>query len=148
MRLQKDLREFIASLNSNKVEYVIVGAFALAFHGRPRYTGDIDILVRPSPDNAAKLEHAISRFGFSSAGLSAADFVEPNQVIQLGRAPNRIDILTSLTGVPFEDVWSDRVESEIDGLSVAFIGKEALVKNKRATGRAQDKADLDSLGEL
>jgi len=116
MRLEKDLREFIALLNSNEVEYVIVGAFALAFHGRPRYTGDIDILVRPSPDNGAKLERAISVFGFSSVGLSAADFLAPDQVVQLGRAPNRIDILTSLTGVDFEEVWDQRVESEIDAL--------------------------------
>jgi hypothetical protein len=97
MRLQKDLREFIALSNSNKVEYVIAGAFALAFHRRPRYTGDIDILVRPSSANAAKLERALSEFGFSSSGLRASDFIAPDQMIQLGRAPNPIDILTSIT---------------------------------------------------
>ena len=148
MRLQKDLREFIASLNSNKVEYVIVGAYALAFHGRPRYTGDLDILVRASHDNAARLERAISDFGFAATGLSAADFAVEGQVIQLGRAPNRIDVLTSLTGVAFEEVWEGRVQSVVDALSVCFIGKEALVKNKHATGRSQDRADLESLGEL
>jgi hypothetical protein len=148
MRLQKDLREFIALLNSNKVEYVIVGAFALAFHGRPRYTGDIDILVRTSPENAANVENAITEFGFSSSGLRATDFRAPGQVVQLGRAPNRIDVLTSISGVSFDDVWANRVVSEIDGLQVAIIGRKELVANKKATGRAQDRADLESLGEL
>ena len=147
MRLPKDLREFVASLNSNEVEYVIVGAFALAFHGLPRYTGDIDILVRPALENAQKLTKAISAFGFASVGLAAADFLQPGRVIQLGLAPNRIDLLTSITGLDFDEVWQHRVLSELDGLPVAFIGKGSLIKNKRATGRAQDKADLEALGE-
>ncbi len=147
MRLPKDLREFVESLNSNEVEYVIVGAFALAFHGLPRYTGDIDILVRPSLENAQKLTRAIAGFGFSSVGLAAADFLEPNRVIQLGLAPNRIDLLTSITGLDFDEVWQDRVPSELDNLPVAFIGRGSLMKNKRATGRAQDKADLEALGD-
>jgi hypothetical protein len=104
MRLQRDLREFIESLNSQRVEYVIVGGFALAFHGLPRYTGDIEILVRASPENAARLNAVISQFGFASTGLSAKDFLEPDQVIQLGRPPNRTDLLTSITGVAFEEV--------------------------------------------
>jgi len=146
MPLQKDLREFIESLNSHHVEYVIVGAFALAFHGLPRYTGDLDIFVRPSPENAARLEKVIAEFGFAAAGLSAEDFLRPNQVIQLGRAPNRVDLLTSITGVTFEEAWAQRVPSELDGVPVNFIGKESLIKNKRATGRTRDKADLEALG--
>jgi len=139
------LREFIESLNSNEVEYLIVGAFALAIHGSPRYTGDIDILVRPSPANARKLTAVISTFGFSSLGLSTQDFLKPDQVIQLGRDPVRIDLLTSITGVEFEEAWEHRVITRLDGLPVPFIGKEDLIKNKRATGRTQDRADLEAL---
>ncbi len=146
MPLPRDLSEFIASLNSNGVEYVIVGAFALAFHGFPRYTGDLDILVRRSRENAEKLASAIAAFGFTSAGLSAADFLERDRVIQLGIAPNRVDLLTSITGVEFEEVWRDRIPSEMEGLPVAFIDKASLIKNKQATGRAQDRADLEALG--
>jgi hypothetical protein len=146
MRLPKDLREFVASLNSNEVEYVIVGAFALAFHGFPRYTGDLDILIRRSPENAERLIKALAAFGFGSAGLAAADFLERDRVIQLGVVPNRIDLLTTITGVEFEQVWGDRVPSELDGLPVSFIDKASLIQNKKATGRTQDKADLEALG--
>ena len=100
MLLPKDWRAFIELLNSQSVEYLIVGAVALAYHGVPRYTGDLDILVRPSPENALRMESALSAFGITSLGLKAADFSEPDSIIQLGMAPNRIDILTSITGVP------------------------------------------------
>ena len=146
MRLQKDLREFIESLNAHGVEYVVVGAYALAFHGVPRYTGDIDILVRPSPDNATRLENVLRSFGFAALGLAAADFLQPDQVVQLGRPPNRIDLLTSLTGIGFDDVWENRVAGSLGGVPVHFIGLDAFARNKRATGRAQDKADLEALG--
>ena len=146
MPLQRDLREFIESLNSRHVEYLIVGAFALAFHGVPRATGDIDILVRSSPENAARVEEALVAFGFTSLGLSAADFMRPDQVVQLGHPPNRIDLLTSISGVTFEEAWSTRVDDQLHGIPVRFIGREALIRNKRATGRTQDKADLEALG--
>lgn len=146
MPLPKDLREFIASLNSHRVDYVIVGAYALAFHGHPRYTGDIDILVGAAPENASRLEEVLREFGFGEAGLSARDFLEPEQVIQLGRAPNRIDLLTSITGVSFEEAWANRVPAELDGIPVSFIGRELLIRNKRATERVQDQADLEALG--
>jgi hypothetical protein len=146
MPLHKDLREFIELLNSWSVDYVIVGAHALAFHGHPRYTGDLDLLVRPSPENAARLQQVVSQFGFASAALSAQDFLVSEQVIQLGRPPNRIDLFTSLTGVDFDEVWAGRVLSELDGIPVAFIGREAFIKNKRVTGRIQDQADLEALG--
>jgi hypothetical protein len=125
---------------------VVVGGYALAFHGVPRYTGDIDMLVRPSPDNAARLENVLRAFGFASLGLAAEDFLEPDQVVQLGRPPNRIDLLTSLTGVEFEEVWENRVAGSLEGVPVQFIGLDALARNKRATGRAQDRADLQALG--
>ena len=99
MSLSADLREFIELLNSRDVEYVIVGAHSLAFHGRPRYTGDLDILIRPTAENGAKLAAVLSEFGFGETEFKAADFVEPDQIIQLGRAPNRIDLLTGISGV-------------------------------------------------
>ena len=144
--LQKDLRAFIELLNSSGVEYVIVGGFALAFHVRPRYTGDIDFLIRSTPENAAKLAAVLAGFGFGSLGLTATDFLRPDCIVQLGYPPNRIDLLTSVTGVETDSVWRGRVASDLDGLPVHFIGREDLIRNKRATGRTQDRADLEALG--
>jgi hypothetical protein len=145
MPLSKDLREFVELLNSSGVEYVIVGAHSLAFHGRPRYTGDLDILVRATPENAAKLIDLMNRFGFADSGLKQADFLEPEQVIQLGVAPNRIDLLTSITGVSSADAFATRISAELDGIPVSVLGREALIHNKRAVGRPQDLADLETL---
>jgi len=146
MPLQKDLREFIESLNSHHVEYLIVGAFALAFHGAPRSTGDIDILLRRSPENAERIESVLVDFSFASLGLSAADFIDADQIIQLGQPPNRIDLLTSITGVEFEEAWAGRVAADLHGIPVHFLGRECLIRNKRATGRTRDLADLEALG--
>ena len=145
MSLSADLREFIALLNSHGVEYVIVGAHSLAFHGRPRYTGDLDILVRPSPENAAKLSTVMNEFGFGETGLKESDFAVPDQIIQLGRAPNRIDLLTGITGVEIDDAFQSKMATELDGLSVFMLSKALLIQNKRAVGRPQDLADLDTL---
>jgi len=145
MEPPKDLREFIESLNSNRVDYVIVGGYAQAFHGRPRFTGDIDVLVRPSPDNAARLETALEQFGFAPLGLRPQDFLTQGQVIQLGVAPNRIDILTSITGCEFDDIWRTRVPAQLAGVPVNMIAKELYIQNKRAVGRPQDLADIDAL---
>src|SRR4030088_2807047 len=103
MRLSSDLREFLELLNSRGVDYVIVGAHSLAFHGRPRYTGDLDILVKPSPENAEKLAALITDFGFAESGFKSSDFLEPGQMIQLGRVPNRIDLMTGISGVETGD---------------------------------------------
>ena len=146
MPLPEDWRAFIESLNSNGVEYLVVGAVALAHHGVPRYTGDLDILVRNSTENAERLEAALAGFGFAGLGLKAAAFVDSYRVIQLGIPPNRIDLLTSLTGVTFDAAWAGRVEALVGETRVNFIGREALILNKRRTGRAQDKADLEALG--
>jgi hypothetical protein len=143
--LPKDLREFIGLLNSNRVEYVVVGAFALAFHGRPRYTGDLDLLIRPSRENAERLEKVVATFHFASLGLTASDFAEPGQIVQLGRPPNRIDLITSLTGVDFDEVWETRIPSSIEGLPTSFMSRECLIRNKKATARAQDLADVEAL---
>ncbi len=138
MRLSNDLREFLESLNSRGIDYVIVGAHSLAFHGRPRYTGDLDILVRATSENAAKLVDLLNHFGFGDGGFKESDFTEPERLIQLGRAPNRIDLLTSITGVT-SDV------AELDGIPVFILSKDTLIRNKRAVGRPQDIADLDTL---
>lgn len=145
MKLNKDLREFIGLLNSTKVDYLIVGGHAVAFHGYPRFTGDIDFWVRRSIENAERLDRVLRDFGFSNVGIKAADFLEPEAVIQLGRPPNRIDILTSIDGNVFEEAWESRIVADFDGLSVAFIGKKDLIKNKKATGRPQDLADIQKL---
>jgi predicted nucleotidyltransferase len=145
MRLSNDLREFLELLNSRGVDYVIVGAHSLAFHGRPRYTGDLDILVRSLPENAAKLVNLLNQFGFADSGFRESDFIKPNKVIQLGRAPNRIDLLTSISGVTGEEVFATKISAELDGIPVFIIRKDALVRNKRAVGRPQDLADLDIL---
>lgn len=145
MRLQRDLREFIGLLNSENVEYAIVGGWALGFHGRPRYTQDIDLLIRATRANANRLRIAIDRFGFGSLGLIAQDFLVPGQLIQLGHPPNRIDLLTSLTGISDDEVWQSVQHGELDGIPVAFIGRGALIKNKKATDRPQDRADVEEL---
>ncbi|MBZ5516880.1 MAG: hypothetical protein LAN62_18935 [Acidobacteriia bacterium] len=148
MPLPQDWRAFIASLNSGGIEYLIVGAVALAHHGFPRYTGDLDILVHNSPENAQRLELALRSFGFGGLGLQQSDFVESYQEIQLGVPPNRIDLLTSLTGVSFEKAWMGREDVELEGVPVHFIGRQALIQNKKATRRPQDLADLEALGEI
>jgi hypothetical protein len=146
MPLPEDWRAFIESLNSNGVEYVVVGAVALAHHGFPRYTGHLSVLVRNSTDNCKRLESALAEFGLAALGLKAADFADSYRVIQLGVPPNRIDLLTSLTGVTFDEAWASRVEAVVGETRVNFIGREALILNKRLTGRAQDRADLEALG--
>lgn len=145
MRLSSDLREFLESLNSRDIDYVIVGAHSLAFHGRPRYTGDLDILVRSTSQNAAKLVNLLNQFGFADSGFKESDFTEPEQMIQLGRPPNRIDLLTSISGVSTEDAFATRVSAQLDGIPVFVLSKDALIRNKRAVGRPQDLADLDAL---
>jgi predicted nucleotidyltransferase len=147
MSLNAGLREFIELLNSRGVEYVIVGAHSLAFHARPRYTGDLDILVRPSPENAAKLVSLLRDFGFAKGDLAESDFTVPEQMIQLGRAPNRIDLLTSISGVAIDDAFRTKISTKMEGLPVFVLSKELLIQNKRAVGRLQDVADLEMLEE-
>ncbi len=145
MNLQKNIREFVELLLSRKVEFLLVGGYALAFHGAARFTEDIDFLVLVSPENAAKLADLIEDFGFGELGLSKEDFLDPDQVIQLGRAPHRIDLLTGISGVGWDEAWASRIEVEFDGFLIPVIGKAALEANKQATGRPQDLADLARL---
>lgn len=143
--LSKDFKEFIELLNENEVRYLVVGGYAVAFHGYPRYTKDLDVWIELSRENAKKIVLALERFGFGSLDLKADDFLESDQVIQLGYPPNRIDILTALKGIEFDECYQARVEVEIQGLSVAFVDLESLKKNKKATGRPQDLADAQNL---
>jgi hypothetical protein len=142
MALSKDWREFLELLNSRGVDYVIVGAQSLAFHGRPRHTGDLDILVRPTPDNARLLLALLNQFGFEQSSFKETDFLQPEQIIQLGRVPSRIDLLTSISGVSTNEAFASKISAILDGIPVFILGKDALIRNKRAVGRPQDLADL------
>lgn len=145
MKLERDLREFIELLNARDVRYVIVGAFALAHHGRPRYTGDIDFFVEASPENAERLNQVLEQFGFANVGVVEEDFTAADQVVQLGVEPHRMDLMTSISGVAFEEAWNTREYGDLDGLQVPYISRELLKRNKAAVGRKQDLADLDYL---
>jgi hypothetical protein len=145
MELNQDFREFFQSLNANRVRYLVVGGFAVALHGHPRYTKDIDVWIDCSAANAKRMVRAIAEFGFASLGLKAADFQEFGQVVQLGIAPNRIDILMSLQGVNFNRCYKQRVTADFGGIVVNFIDVDSLKINKRSTGRAQDRADVENL---
>ena len=145
--LNKDFKEFIESLNSTGVEYLLVGGYALAAHGHPRYTGDIDIWVDPTPVNATRLMLALDRFGFGKLGLTAGDFMQPQAVVQLGYPPARIDLLTSIDGVEFGPCHERRVVMRVDGVDVPVIHLVDFKANKLATGRAKDLADLESLDD-
>jgi hypothetical protein len=144
--LSQDFKEFIQSLNDNDVRYLVVGGYAVALHGYPRYTKDIDIWIDSSQDNAVKLLYALEQFGFGSVGLKVDDFLEADQIIQLGYPPNRIDLLTSLAGVCFEECYGSKIEVTIEDVAVSFIDIDNLKKNKRVSGRLQDLADVENLG--
>lgn len=146
MVLNQDFKEFIQSLNNNQVEYLIIGGYAVAFHGHPRYTKDIDIWINPVEENAVSLIAALDEFGFGALGLTKSDFLETGQIIQLGYPPNRIDILTSITGVEFAECYQSRVIVELEDILINFIDLESLIQNKRASGRYQDLADIENLG--
>ena len=143
--LSPDFREFIASLNDNQVRYLVVGGYAVAFHGNPRYTKDLDVWIEMNQENAVCIVKALKQFGFESLGLQEDDFMVPNQILQLGYPPNRIDVHNSLEGVDFASCYASRNQVEMDGVPVNFIDRENLKKNKRASGRKQDLADLENL---
>jgi hypothetical protein len=145
MQLNKDLREFIELLNSGKVEYLVVGAFAVAWHGYPRFTSDIDFLVGTDPVNAAAVIGVLESFGFRSLGIRLDDLSRPGQVVQLGVKPNRIDLITTITGIDFTEAWARRVTGSIDGIPVFFINREDLIRNKEAAGRPKDLGDAAAL---
>ncbi len=143
--LSKDFKEFIELLNGHNVRYLVVGGYAVAFHGNPRYTKDLDVWIDLSSENADNVISALEEFGFESLGLKPEDFLESDQIIQLGYPPNRIDIMTTLKEIKFEDCYKAKVEVDIQGLKINFIDLENLKQNKRATGRPQDLADAENL---
>ncbi|MEX2578664.1 MAG: nucleotidyl transferase AbiEii/AbiGii toxin family protein [Verrucomicrobiales bacterium] len=145
MELQKDIREFVELLLSENAEFLLVGGYALAVHGAPRFTEDIDFLILVSPENADRIATVIERFGFGDLDLDLEDFLKPDFIIQLDRAPNRIDILTGIDGVEWNEAWKSRLSIELDGFAIPVIGKEMLIQNKLATGRTQDRADAERL---
>jgi len=144
-KLQADLREFIMLLNSHNVEYVVVGGHAVAFHGYPRFTGDIDFLIRTTPDNVSRVLTVLNVFGFGNLGIVEQDLLERGRVLQLGHPPNRIDLLTSISGVDFDSAWEQRVQTLMDDQPVALLGWDELIRNKRVAGRQKDLADLEKL---
>ena len=145
MKIEKGFEEFLESLNRNEAKYCIIGSFALAVHAKPRYTKDMDILVEPTPSNAKAVLRALEDFGFKSPDLTENEFLDPERVIQLGYEPVRIDILTSIPGCSFGDAWDGRITARYGDVDAFFIGKEQLVRAKRASGRKQDLADLELL---
>lgn len=148
MIFEPDFVDFIELLNTHEVKYLIVGAHALAFHGRPRHTGDLDIWISPSIENAEKMILVLNDFGFSSLGLSKEDFLKDNYVTQLGYPPLRIDILNSISGVQFNDAYQGKVDGDIDGLKIHFINLQDFIINKKASGREKDLGDIEALQKI
>jgi hypothetical protein len=145
MVLNKDFREFIELLNENEVKYLIVGGYAVGFHGYPRYTKDLDIWILAAHENSQKIMNALKQFGFGHAELKKEDFLKSGNFVQLGYPPNRIDLVMSCDGVDFETCYKSKIQIEVEGLKINFIDLDNLKKNKKASGRLQDLADLDNL---
>ena len=145
--LNEDFVDVLRALGESGAEFIVVGAHAMAVHGVPRATGDLDILVRPTIENAQRVLHALRLFGapVDAHGIRETDLATPGIVYQIGLPPRRIDILTEISGVSFEEAWATHVEVEISGIRAPFIGRQALLKNKRATGREKDLVDARTL---
>ena len=145
MILNQDFKEFIQSLNKHNVRYLVIGGYAVAFHGHPRYTKDMDLWIWLDESNLKNLIKALKDFGFGSLDLTVEDFLEPETVVQLGYPPNRIDLITAPKGVDFNTCYDTRLEVEVEGTRINFMDLENLKKNKYATGRHQDLADIEHL---
>ncbi len=149
MPVNEDFRDLLVALIAAGARFLVVGAHAMAVHGVPRATGDLDVWIAADGDNAERVFSALVRFGapLAAMGVTRDDLLRPDQVVQIGLPPRRIDVLTGITGLTFDEAWSGRLTHEVDGLALPFIGRAELVRNKRATGRAKDRADLEALGE-
>ena len=147
MEVQPDFKELLELLNAHKAEFIIVGAYALAFHGAPRFTGDIDIFVKPDPENAEKILAALEEFGFGSLNLTKSDFEDPDKVVQLGLAPVRVDLITSLTAVSWQEAFSGKAQGTYDDVPVYYLGRKEFLSNKKTLGRKKALADIEALGE-
>ena len=140
--LNPDFRDMLSCLKDEGVDFIVVGAYALAAHGLTRATGDIDVWLRMSPDNARKVLRALAKFGAPTSDLSEEDFTIPTTVLQLGVAPGRIDLLTAIDGVEFDEAAHDKVKIDVDGVEVFVLSKKDLLKNKLAAGRDKDLSDI------
>jgi hypothetical protein len=145
VKTEKDYEKFLELLNKHNVRYCVIGAFALAFHVRPRYTKDIDILIEPTTENAERLLIALDEFGFGSLNLAVEDFSTPGNIIQLGYEPVRIDIITSIEGLEFTGIWKSRTKGPYGRQTINYIDRQNLIRSKKLSNRAQDKADLKLL---
>ncbi|MBZ5640222.1 MAG: hypothetical protein LAO51_15865 [Acidobacteriia bacterium] len=143
--MNPDYRDMLSALSEAGVEYLVVGAYAMAVHGVPRATGDLDVWIRPSSDNATRAIAALRRFGAPLQDLTTSDLCRPGTVFQIGVAPRRIDMLTAIDAVSFDEAWKARASIRVDDFEVWVIGRDALLKNKRATGRPRDRADAEQL---
>jgi len=147
VELAPDFSAFFALLDAHRAKYLVVGAYALALHGAPRFTGDIDVLIRPTRDNARAILEAIAAFGFPVGALTADRLCEPEALIEMGVPPLQIHVMSEISGVTWEAAWAGRVEHHGAGRLIPFIGRQELLANKRAAGRAKDVADIEALGE-
>jgi predicted nucleotidyltransferase len=148
MTLAQDFEDFIKLLNRHQVDYMVVGGYALAFHGKPRHTGDLDIWINSSEANAEKLVNAIHEFGLASLGLTKNDFIQEGYVTQIGYPPLRIDILNTIDGVKFEDAFLNKLQVDVNGIGINYIGLKDFIDNKTASGRSQDIADLKEIKSI
>lgn len=145
MKLPRDLREFIELLNDHGFDYLLVGGWAFGYHATPRYTGDLDFFVRCNRENCTRLKQVLTEFGFTELAGFEDTFLQAGRIIQFGLPPSRIDILTEISGVSFEEAWESRDTGELEGLSVSLINRECLVRNEAAAGRSKDIADIEAL---
>ena len=145
MDLAPDFDEFIASLVARDVEFVIVGAYALALHGAPRFTGDLDVFVRPTVENGSRLLDAVKAFGFPTTHLQPHDIMSPDRILEMGVEPVQIHVMSAISGVSWDDAWRDRLTGPCGRHMVPFLGRETFLRNKRAAGRPKDLADIDAL---
>ena len=148
--LNADFRDMVQCLADEGAQFLMIGAYAVSFHGHPRTTGDMDLWVRPDPQNARKVWRALSKFGApaNALGITEQDLARENMVVQFGVPPRRIDLVTSISGVSFDEGWQSRVEVTWSGRRIAFLGLDALLANKRATGRPKDLLDVTELERI
>ena len=146
MEINQDFKDLLALFNEQEVDYIIVGGYALAFHGAPRFTGDIDLWIRPTVENAENIIQALVDFGFGSLGIDTQDLTKDDQVVQLGYPPVRVDLMTTIDGISFDSAFSSSIETYYGKIKVKMITKDDLIKNKKAVGRYKDLADIEALG--
>jgi hypothetical protein len=147
MELAPDFDEFIGCLNARRVEFLVVGAYALAFHGAPRFTGDFDVWIRPTLDNGKRLIDAVRDFGFPAPELTPQAVTQPRALLEIGVEPVQIHVMSAISGVTWDEAWPRRVPGPCGRQVVAFLGRDAFLQNKRAAGRPKDLADIDALRE-